>query len=287
MPSPPIPASIASEWFSEIVELPIAAIRLGPVTAPFIYEVRLQTVGAFGQLSSWVTLNVGAAEGLPVFASKFRISGLGLVGKGNDTTNDGSDFNYSWRVNTPEIGSAMLNDLADRLSLELNADPDAPSPVFREYRIRTIDLSTGVTIRTDFEARPRYSYKMSMNAEDHFGRANRTHKIGVSFVDILGNVGPETQFQAQNDAPLVPNDITYASSDDRVFASSSLPRDGDFAGLQLHASDTPGFTPSKDSLVADGSKSPLASNQNPGGVTAGSTVYVRLIPYDIFAIDTV
>jgi len=270
-----------SDWgFLPEVSITVAKIPIAPVAQDVFYDIRVRTISASGLGSTFVQLDNVKFTGDETRASDFKISGLELVGQGNDNIFTGRDAVFAWRVNSRQFNPDMLEATGQRADLDTLVE----NPIFQSFEVRISDFTTGAIVRTEQVTGREYAYTFDKNQSDAGGAAaRRKFVIDVAFRDILGTVGPRTGSTFENPAPPVPLDIVMFAGDSKFGIAFTPPRDRDFKGMLVWGSTTQGFSVSDATLVADGSSSPIPVEVTL--IASPETWYARVSPYDDFAVN--
>ena len=122
------------------------------------------------------------------------VSGLQLVGQGNDSEFVGKDAKFTWK--RPSATDFGLNDIASDNPLGVqNADS-----WLREYRVEIKD-SSGNLLRTAKTFDESYVYTYEQNYSDSGTLPHRSFSIGITAVDRLGRSSKTSTLTVSNPAP--------------------------------------------------------------------------------------
>lgn len=122
------------------------------------------------------------------------VTGLQLVGQGNNTEFVGRDAKFTWRK--PAAIDYNLNSIASDNPLGV----DNSDSWLREYRITISDVD-GNTLRTAKTYDEAYTYTYEQNYSDSGTLPHRTITISVVAVDRLGRVSAPSTLTVSNPAP--------------------------------------------------------------------------------------
>ena len=191
------------------------------------------------------------------------VTGLALVGQATGTEFIGPDAEFQWR-----LSGQGGNDLAGSES------PTEPA-WFKGFRVEIYDASSNIR-RVESTRAGHYSYTLAKNKED--GTPIRELRISVAAEDNTGTVvGEWSSLQVTNPAPAAPSVTTWPAFS-QIVVSLGRPVDNDYSHLEVHYSQTPGFTPGPASLYAAGDLSTVTL----AGLSAGTTYYLRTRAVDQF-----
>ncbi|HUV83669.1 MAG TPA: phage tail protein [archaeon] len=229
------------------------------------YYFRVRSVSLAGW-STW--LESGEVIVTATVAALPAVTNLQVVGGG--TTWNTSDLEIEWDSILDVYFSASL------------------STVLKDYRI-DVYTPADVLLRTEYVDRAvtHYIYSIDKNLTDS-ANGNRTVKIVVRARDVYENLGPATTVSFSNPAP---NMSTYTLTVTDIFKGllvtwdnwaepSDMQKYGIYAGTNLT------LVNALDSSVFQGEVSAGTKRFIIADLTAGSTYYVVVVPYDTFGIGT-
>lgn len=157
----------------------------------------------------------------------------------------------------------------------LLADND---PNFRRYRIEFYIPSTTTLLRSDYSTTANYTYLYASNVADFSGTASRSVLVKL-YVDYLdGTSSPVFSATFNNPAPTFPT-VSFTPTPNSVTMKFTQPTDQDYAGVELHFSNTTGFTPGIGTLVYKGAGNPVVP------ANEGETLYIRYRFFDLFGVS--
>lgn len=249
------------------------------------YEIRARSVSTSGLISDDYVLGLiattkitGAEPSDPDVDQEIlipNVRGLELEEQGNETDFGGRDAKFVWRPTSVgqwlEMGSeGQLGASAGELDL-----------YFRDYQVEV--WAGGKLVRTEWLIDPAFVYTYEKNAEDYYRQntangAWREFEVRVYCRGRLNQVSAKAaSLSVQNPAPEVPTQISIKPSLRSIQVSFAPSDDLDYRHTKLWLSDTSGFTPSEDTLVAtvDG---PVAIQ----GLLDGTTYHLVMASYDAF-----
>ena len=122
-----------------------------------------------------------------------------------------------------------------------------------------------------------FNYHYADSAADGGGTPFRSFDIKVKAIYGTLESGNWATLTATNAAPNAPA-ATVTAITGGIQVSAPLPSGSDYAGMQVWASTTTGFTPGPGNLLYDG----VNNSTNIVGLTSGVPYYVRVAFYDVF-----
>lgn len=206
------------------------------------------------------------------------ISGLQLVGQQNNFTFTGRHVKVVW------------NRASNRYSYEaLGANPEsgAEDVYFKDYQVR-VSRSDGTVLRYAWTEDPEYTYTFEMNVEDN-EKIDTDGPQRVLRIEVwmrgrwAGQISRRASIiEVSNPQPGPLSGLNFRPVLKTLFAEYIPPTDLDWEGVLLHASTTPGFTPSgltpgQGTCIYEGKNTFI---QWPG--VAGQMYYFRIGAYDSF-----
>jgi predicted phage tail protein len=234
-----------------------------------VYEVRVFSVSILGNLSVQSLddqYEVENGTGLP----PARVTGLEILGQGNDTVFTGKDVTVVWRVNSP--GG----------SYDLGAEPFGGNsgyvdPYFKCYDVRVYD-EAGELIHTEPPVLvPRYTFTYQKNFD---AGLHRTFTIGVTVRDTYNRTSREARLRVTNPQVGALNEVDIRPTFRQIFMEYEPAAEVDWAGVMVWVSQTDGFTPDEDNPTYNGSDTLIVLDAAPG-----TTYYLRYAGYDTFGVD--
>jgi hypothetical protein len=199
------------------------------------------------------------------------VTGLQLVGTtGSQFT--GQDAKFQWRItaaNAPEVGSEPYG-----------GDSGSTNPYFLDYQVQVLNTSGSVR-RTDYTQNTNYTYTFEMNSEDGDGTPVRAFTLAVTARGQQNQLSPTTASLAvSNPPPAIPTGITFQGMvGTSIAVSFDAPTDTDYAGCLIYGSSNEALSAGSSPLLVD---TKLNNQALITGLTAGTTYYFYLSPYDLF-----
>ena len=222
--------------------------------------------------SPFVALNV-AIRAIPP-----TITGLELLGQGNDTAFLGKDAKFDWKRTAIDSGIGTVG-----LGHELNGAGSGISTIFKNYRIEIYNTDNTTLRRREYTLNPVYIYSYENNYEDAqrmaSGAVVRAFIIKVWAEDIYNQLSlrPAT-LSVSNAAPAILSNFVATATALSILASWDKAVEIDRLGYVLHRSTSSGFTPSSSTLIYNG-PSTVVNDEN---LTIGTTYYYKVAAYDTF-----
>lgn len=154
-------------------------------------------------------------------------------------------------------------------------------PTADSYRVQVV--VSGVVKRDVFVTDSWFNYNYADSIADGAGTPFRAFDLRVKAVYGTLESGNWETITASNSAPAAPA-ATVTAITGGVQVSAPLPADSDYAGMQVWASTTSGFTPGAGNLVYDGVNNSANILNMFGGapIASGVPLYVRVAFYDVF-----
>lgn len=206
----------------------------------------------------------------------FLVSSVNSLGV--SSANTSLTYNVVSATLLPDVtGLALKQPFIDQFaSFEWDALPTADA-----YTCEIV--VSGVVKRTIEVADNWYNYHYADSTADGAGTPFRSFDFRVKAKYGALTSGNWATITATNSAPAAPA-ATVTAITGGVQVSAPLPADTDYAGMQVWASTTSGFTPGSGNLVYDGvSNSANILNMNGGApIASGVPLYVRVAFYDVF-----
>ncbi len=255
---------VGGTW-SGIVNVGYDTLYTLPTLAAGTYEVRLRGANSIGAVSEWVQ----ATQAVPLPDTIVpNVTGLELVGQGNDYQFVGRDITLGWNYVSPRADTDV-------------SGPGRGSSWFRYYVVEV--YTTGdVLRRTDYTTHERYTYSYEMNRQDGNGTAIRTVKFSVRIMSAWGALSATAAVITVTN-PNIAKLSALALVGGINTLSVGLPQisEPDFSGYDVHASQTPGFTPGAGNKINGGGPESVVTKVN----MAPGTWYVRAAGRDSFGSD--
>ena len=264
--APPVPAGVQQALIT-------------PVADGVTYVVEIAATDAAGNTSAWVSSAV-VVTGQSGFAVS-PVTGLELVGQGNNTTFTGENAAFDWRW-TSTTGSFEIGDEPN------GADTGWTDPWVLGFAVNIYDSTTGQKIRSEpTRKEATYTYTFNDNLTDAAlyppasgDVARRSFTIGVAVVDLYGRPQDEQRLTVDNPAPAVPTAIDITPGLSTIFARFVPDPSQDVAGTIVWMTTNPtGWSP----LPGDATQVYAGPNTFVSiPATSGTAYYVCLASYDSF-----
>ena len=148
-------------------------------------------------------------------------------------------------------------------------------PTANAYKVQI--LVSAVLMREVIVPTNWFNYHYADSAADGGGTPFRSFDIQVKAIYGTLESGNWATLTATNAAPDAPA-ATVTAITGGIQVSAPLPSGSDYAGMQIWASTTLGFTPGPGNLLYDG----VNNSTNIVGLTSGVPYYVRVAFYDVF-----
>lgn len=159
---------------------------------------------------------------------------------------------------------------------KLNGNSDQ---LFRRYRVEVRDPNSPYTLkRVAYTTEERYTYVYEDNQADFPPVGTRSIRLAVQAEDIYGNLSIADIVNVSNPAP-TPTTVGAIAMGGAINLIFAVPTDPDYAGIEVHMSETSGFTPNSGTLVYDGNGTPTIPAQ------PNKTYYIKYRFYDYFGKD--
>lgn len=256
---------IVGDTWSGIILVGADTLYTLPTLAAGNYEVRLRGVNSIGAQSVWVQ----AERAVPLPDTTVpNVSGLEIVGQGNNYQFVGRDITLGWNYVSPREDTDV-------------SGPGRGSSWFRYYVVEV--YTTGdVLRRTDYTTHERYTYTYEMNRQDGAGTAIRNVKFSVRIMSAWGALSATPAVITVSN-PNIAKLGALALVGGINTLSVGLPQvtEPDFSGYDVHASQTPGFTPGAGNKINSGGPETVVTKIN----MAPGTWYVRAAGRDSFGSD--
>tara|TARA_R110000851_G_C13102500_1_gene568918 strand:- start:2734 stop:8196 length:5463 start_codon:yes stop_codon:yes gene_type:complete len=213
------------------------------------------------------------------------VNGLELFEQGNDTVFGGRDAKFVWRKTSVTEWFEMGQEG------EQGAGSGGLDLYFRDYQVEVwadVDGTLSL-VRTEWVNDPQFVYTYEKNAEDH---ARETLSAGAwrAFEVRVYCRGRQNQISTQaarlsveNVAPPLPGTLTISAGFRSAQIDFEPPEDLDYRDSRVWMSQTTGFTPGPENLVAQQYGGPVVLS----GLTDNSTYYLRFATYDAFGQGTI
>ncbi|MCC7202455.1 MAG: fibronectin type III domain-containing protein [Nitrospirae bacterium] len=228
--------------------------------------------------------NISQAPSATITVSAGRlppdVTGLELVGQGNDTEFVGKDAKFQWRDRGRTSGFG-LEGLGEET---LGAGAGGIDPFFKNYRVEIYNTD-GVTLRRrEYVVDPLYTYSHEKNYED----AQRL-EAGVVVRSFMIKVWQQDTFNQMSASPAIltvsnpsPGIVGNFTVTDVYGGSLAISWDKsaeiDITGYKLHMSTNSGFTPDASNLIYSGPDTYIIKNN----LTPGTTYYFKVAAFDTF-----
>lgn len=200
-----IKRSIDATWNFRTVNTPATDWEVAPATS---YDVKVRPVNSHGEPGDWCApVTIVSAS-----ISPFSVTGLELVGQGNDTECRERDFKFACRLNspsaTPWTGGAP--------------SPGAQDPAF-DYLLWQIFVGGAIVYQEPTTA-PHFEFTESKNeiaarlagATNKFGSQGEPITLNVYAVDSFRNVSAPAILTVRNSAPVAPSDLSARAANNRT-----------------------------------------------------------------------
>ena len=213
------------------------------------------------------------------------VTGMELFQQGNDTVFGGKDVKVVWRKNSVtewvEMGAEGRQG-AGKGALDL---------YFKDYQVEVWADVAGLLqlVRTEWVVDPEFIYTYEKNAED-FARETGSAGAWREMEFWVYCRGRQNQISAQaarlsveNVAPPLPEALTISAGFRSAQIDFEPPEDLDYRDSRVWMSQSTGFTPGPENLVAQQYGGPVVLS----GLTDNSTYYLRFATYDAFGQGTI
>jgi hypothetical protein len=213
------------------------------------------------------------------------VTGMELFQQGNDTVFGGKDVKVVWRKNSVtewvEMGAEGRQG-AGKGALDL---------YFKDYQVEVWADVAGLLqlVRTEWVVDPEFIYTYEKNAED-FARETGSAGAWREMEFRVYCRGRQNQISAQaarlsveNVAPPLPGALTISAGFRSAQIDFEPPEDLDYRDSRVWMSQSTGFTPGPENLVAQQYGGPVVLS----GLTDNSTYYLRFATYDAFGQGTI
>lgn len=212
------------------------------------------------------------------------VNGLELFEQGNDTVFGGRDAKFVWRKTSVTEWFEMGQEG------EQGAGSGGLDLYFRDYQVEVwADVAGSLSlVRTEWVNDPQFVYTYEKNAEDH-QRENgpgawREFELRVYCRGRQNQISPQAaRLSVENVAPPLPEALTISASFRSAQIDFEPPEDLDYRDSRVWMSQTTGFTPGPENLVAQQYGGPVVLS----GLTDNSTYYLRFATYDAFGQGTI
>lgn len=213
------------------------------------------------------------------------VTGLELFEQGNDPVFGGRDAKAVWRkasvTEWVEMGSEG----------QQGASKGALDLYFKDYQVEVwADVGGTLSlVRTEWVTDPQFVYTYEKNAEDHQREAGaagawRAFEFRVYCRGRQNQISPQAaRLSVENVAPPLPEALTISASFRSAQIAFEPPEDLDYRDSRVWMSQSTGFTPGPENLVAQQYGGPVVLS----GLTDNSTYYLRFATYDAFGQGTI
>lgn len=213
------------------------------------------------------------------------VTGLELFEQGNDTVFGGRDAKFVWRKTSVTEWFEMGQEG------EQGAGSGGLDLYFRDYQVEVwADASGGLSlVRTEWVNDPQFVYTYEKNAEDHAREtassgAWRAFEVRVYCRGRQNQISPQAaRLSVENVAPPLPEALTISAGFRSAQIDFEPPEDLDYRDSRVWMSQSTGFTPGPENLVAQQYGGPVVLS----GLTDNSTYYLRFATYDAFGQGTI
>lgn len=236
-----------------------------PYTLPGTYLVAVTAVNGFGAQSLKQTASITIADVNPF--DLYSVTGLELVGQGNDTDFIGRDARFEWRLNSPansqEFGSPVITSGQD--------------PLFKDYVVVIKDADSGTEIYRETVLDPFFVFTYVKNSEADGGPRNR-FKIEVRGRDRYNNLTDPATLTVSNPAPPAPSALAVTSSFKSIFLQWMPPAAFDLDKQLIYQNTVNNFATA--TVIA--TVSPTTSAHTISGLASGTAYYFWVVAVDTF-----
>lgn len=241
------------------------------------YDFRVQAVTSYDVTSAPAPDASGYRWTVASPRLTHRVTGLQLVGGGNNPQFTGRDANFVWRQG--KIDAIGLNN-------PQGADVDQQDPYFAGYQV-TIRAMDGTVLHEVIQTATTFSYTFDKNYRDSrlkgFKSAQRSFEIEVvqrSRYGLIYDYSVPNRLAVTNPAPALPVDLTVTVLFSQLRVIYTPPTDPDYEGTIVWASQIDGFDPAAVTPIFVGRDSFMTYDLPNTG-----DWYVRVAPYDGFIGD--
>jgi len=250
-------------------ELVIEALAAGD------YEVQVRGVNSLGAESVWVSASTyvpNPDETVP------NITGLELWGQGNNQQFTGREVVLRWNKPTPRLLGAATGP----------ASPNQPDAWFRYYKVEVYDGNDVLRRPAEYRVTEKYVYTFEMNHQDGGGTPTRNLRFRVTAVAGWGKESavPAYLEVSNPSAAKIPSMQVVAMLESAGISwEPSTEPDVTVGGhYVLHASQTPGFTPTESTRANRGPEASFTFSRAPGSEVdgVGGPWYFRVAAVDSF-----
>lgn len=150
---------------------------------------------------------------------------------------------------------------------------------FKDYEVSVYRAGSPTTLlRTEYTANPWYTYTFEKNYKDTNGTPVRAFRFEVKRRGFYNQVSDVAALlEVSNSAPTVSDFTATAITSGAVF-NYTQPSDPDWAGIEIYASTTTGFTPAADNLLYKGLSAEIERRNLAGGIA----LYYQYRLFDAF-----
>ncbi len=260
---------------------------LSPLTLGSFVDFRVRAVNINKSVSAYVTqLNVEITQLTPqgLIDIGFEIqdvTGLKIWDDptGNAVIFEGKDAKIEWRHTQSNI-------------FELGQEPEggdsgSPDNAVKWYRVDTINTATGLVVRSTKVTDNWFFYKLEMNVEDNTTPI-RALQFRVYQEDRYNRVSATPAFISISNPQTQSSELTallLTPSFDKITVKVNTPKTTDYAGLRIHMSTTPSFTPDASNLIGEFVDNRVTNTVRHvvTDLTSAITYYFRIAGYDEFS----
>ena len=155
----PIAPELPGEWTVEpLLAATADHARIGPLVDRARYDVRVRSLSPGGVFSAFASKTEIIFQNADPKTPTFTVTGLQLLGQGNDTDFEGRDAHFTWRLNAPDgIPDPIAQPGGD----------DLPFDSRSSYLVRIVDLAgADEIVREDSVRNPEYTYTIEKQRAD-------------------------------------------------------------------------------------------------------------------------
>lgn len=211
------------------------------------------------------------------------VTGLELVGQGNDTEFVGKDAKFQWR-NRGRTSGFGREDIGYET---LGAGAGGIDPFFRNYRVEIYNTD-GTTLRRrdEYVVDPSYTYGYEKNYEDAqkiLGDVVRSFMIKVWQQDTFNQMsGNPAVLVVSNQSPAIVNNLKLTAFRKLIILEWDKSPEPDIEGYKVWRSTTSGFSPDDTTNLEYEGYSTVVQFDD---VTPGTVYYFKVAAYDSFGED--
>lgn len=254
-------------WIGQEVLTPqVRVMDIGP----YEYAWRVRSISVSGKRSTGV-LEGSYTVDHEVPSPLGRVTGLELLGQGNDTIYTGRDPKFTWRANSPS-GSQQLGSEA------AGGNSGFMDPIFKDYEVSIYKPDGTLVAPPDHVLDNRYTYTSERNLEDGTGR---NFILGVRQRDRFNRMSPETRIAVSNPNCAVPPMLNIGAPFKTILLEVARPVETDWEELHAYIGTTSGFTPDESNRAYRGRSTIMGLEAD----LAGTTYWVKYAASDSYGLD--